>query len=108
PTDQATFYVQLSGGGFLITSWGFGDDLIAPGDYDGDGRTDIAVIREGNNPNDNLIWYILQSSDGNLMARSFGITSSDINVQNDYDGDGKTDVAIWRTTDRSFYVLSSI
>ncbi|MDH3530687.1 MAG: hypothetical protein OEQ28_14080, partial [Acidobacteriota bacterium] len=38
---------------------------------------------------------------------TYGITSTDLNVQNDYDGDGKTDVAIWRDSDTRFYVLKS-
>ena len=82
------------------------NDLVVPGDYDGDGKTDIAVVREGATPTSNLVWYILQSRDG-FVARTFGTTGSDLNVQNDYDGDGKTDVAIWRDTTGEFYVLRS-
>ncbi|HBE82367.1 MAG TPA: hypothetical protein DDW24_06270 [Blastocatellia bacterium] len=107
-TSQATFYVQRSTGGFDIIPWGWGNDLVVPGDYDGDGKTDIAVVREGSTPSSNLAWFIRRSTDGGLIALTFGITSSDLNVQNDYDGDGKTDVAIWRNTDGQFYVLRSL
>jgi hypothetical protein len=109
PEAQSTFYISRSSdGGYTITAFGLGNDLVVPGDYDGDGKTDIAVVREGqsNIPN-NLIWYILKSSDGGFIANAFGLIDSDLNVQNDYDGDGKTDLAIWRNTEGKFYVLRS-
>jgi hypothetical protein len=84
------------------------NDLVVPGDYDGDNKTDIAVVREGATPASNLVWYVQKSTDGGLIAVSFGITGSDLNAQNDYDGDGKCDIAIWRDTNGSFYVLSSL
>jgi spore coat protein A, manganese oxidase len=83
------------------------NDLVAPGDYDGDGKTDIAVIREGATPDANLVWFILQSSNGSVRAVSFGLSGSDLNVQNDYDGDGRTDIAVWRDTNGVFFVLNS-
>jgi hypothetical protein len=82
--------------------------LVVPGDYDGDGKTDVAVVREGSTPNSNLGWYIRRSTNGLLQSAAFGITGADLNVQNDSDGDGKTDIAIWRDTTGYFYYLSSI
>jgi hypothetical protein len=37
--------------------WGLSTDLPIAGDYDGDGKTDIAVYRPGTG-----VWYILKSS----------------------------------------------
>ena len=105
PTAQGIFYIyRTSDAGFSVIAWGLSNDLVAPGDYDGDGKTDIAVVREGTTPNANLVWYARRSSDGGLYATSFGLTGDDLNAQNDYDGDGRTDVAVWRNSNGTFYI----
>jgi len=108
PADQGLFYILGTMNGLSIIPWGLSNDLVVPGDYDGDGKTDVAVVREGATPTSNLVWYVRRSTDGGLYATSFGLTGSDLNVQNDYDGDGKTDVAIWRNTTGTFYVQQSL
>lgn len=101
---QATFYaLRSSDNGVIAQPWGFSNDLVVPGDYDGDGKTDFAVVREGSTATSNLTWYILRSSDGGVVAELFGLTGSDVNTQNDYDGDGKTDIAVWRDSNGTFY-----
>ena len=107
PTSPATWFISLSSGGFSIFQFGISTDLIVPGDYDGDGKTDVAVVREGPTPDSPLIWFILQSSNGEALVYQWGVTGTDLTVQNDYDGDGKTDVAVWRDTDGTFYVRNS-
>ncbi|HLM01525.1 MAG TPA: Ig-like domain-containing protein, partial [Pyrinomonadaceae bacterium] len=57
-------------------------------DFDGDGRADIGVFRQGN-------WYLQQSTNG-FTAIQFGVASDKL-VPADYDGDGKTDVAVYRS-----------
>jgi len=42
-----------------------------------------------------------------LAGTAFGLTGSDMNVQNDYDGDGKTDIAVWRDPTGTFYFVRS-
>ena len=83
-----------------------GGDLVVPGDYDGDGKTDYAVVREGPTPTSPLTWYISKSSGGSDTFE-WGITGSDLTAQNDYDGDGKTDLAVWRNSDGTFLIRRS-
>ncbi len=100
--DPATFFVRKSTGGVDIIRWGLGGDLVVPGDYDGDGKTDYAVVRAGTP----YIWYVLKSSDGDLLAGEFG-TKPHFTTQGDYDGDGKTDFATFDPISGTFYALRS-
>ena len=108
PTDPAVFFIlQSTNNASVAIPWGFSSDFVVPGDYDGDGKTDIAVVREAATENAALSWYIRQSQTLTLKSAAFGATGSDLNVQNDYDGDGKTDIAVWRDSTVIFYVLRS-
>jgi hypothetical protein len=67
-------------------------------DFDGDGKSDIAVYRDGG-------WYILRSSDGGGTYMEWGGLPQDIPVPADYDGDGKADVAVYR--DGTWFIIRS-
>ncbi|MCY7377065.1 MAG: VCBS repeat-containing protein [Pyrinomonadaceae bacterium] len=67
-------------------------DVNVPEDYNGDGRTDIAVWRAGTF----AFFYILQSGTNTFRAEQFGQTGDDPTVIGDYDGDGRADPAVYR------------
>jgi hypothetical protein len=91
--DNGFWYLLNSTSGFTAARFGLGTDKLAPADYDGDGRTDIAVWRE-TTPTQ-AYFYILQSATNTFRFEQFG-TTGDIPVSADFDGDGKADVAVYR------------
>jgi CHRD domain/FG-GAP-like repeat len=93
---QATFYNQNSTSGFQAAQWGDANtDFPAPGDYDGDGRDDLALYRAGATAGSTSAFLILRSSDNTALLSTWGL-NGDAPVARDYDGDGKTDVAVFR------------
>ena len=96
----------------------FTTDYVVPGDYDGDGKFDYAIARTGANGVP-MIWWILQSSNGQIRVQQFGVFSgaagaiNDLPAQGDYDGDARTDIAVYRagTTNgaaSTFWVFNSL
>ena len=58
-----------------------------------------------------MVWWILQSSTGTSGTQTFGITS-DFPTQGDYDGDARTDLAIYRQgattgSQNNFWIFNS-
>jgi hypothetical protein len=67
-------------------------------DFDGDGITDFTVVRKEPTADpqyQQLVWYILQSSNQTPIYKWFGLADDQI-VSGDYDGDRLTDAAVFR------------
>jgi hypothetical protein len=82
-------------------------------DFDGDGKTDYAVIHYLRDADIKIEWYVLQSN-GGILAQQFGVSNYgtggiyDVTVPEDYDGDGKCDIAVFRLGKPSvLYILAS-
>ncbi len=109
-------YVARSSSNFTTYEqiyYGFSSDFVVPGDYDGDGRDDIAISRNANFGTGTFKYFWIRESDGGGSpnnALHWGIPG-DFICQGDYDGDGKTDLGIWRSnadpTQNFFHVRHS-
>ena len=79
----------------------------AQGDYDCDGTTDYAVVRNAGGIGGQITWYISHNSTGIPRTQTWGF-GNDAFVPADYDGDKKDDIAIWRPGVQSaFYIIQS-
>ncbi len=82
----------------------------APVDFNGDGKTDFAVVRNtGGGPSGQITWFNSQNGSGATTFTPWGI-AGDSFVPGDYDGDRKDDIAVWRggaPFNSYFYVLNS-
>jgi hypothetical protein len=58
------WYIQYSGGGTAAVQWGTATDIPVPGDYDGNGTTDLAIWQPMSG-----LWYIYGGG-----AIQFGMT----------------------------------
>ena len=111
--NNGVWYIVNPDGTTTATQWGVDYDIPVPGDYDGDGLADFAVFR----PDDpatttqdecagGCVWYVLKSSDGNWQPSYFGI-KDDKPTPADFDGDGITDVAVFRPSTNTWHIMRS-
>ncbi len=69
-------------------------DQIGTGDFDGDGKFDVGIFRNG-------LWIYIESSSGAVRYFNWG-TNGDFPTQGDFDADGKNDFAIVRAVSGQF------
>ncbi|MGI8883986.1 MAG: FG-GAP repeat domain-containing protein [Pyrinomonadaceae bacterium] len=112
-TTYASVTAGMTGGGTPTPS----PTVDAPVDFNGDGKTDYAVVRNvggatgsGSIPPNQIRWfYNINGSTAPTVALDWGL-AGDRFVPEDYDGDGKDDIAVWRPgapTVAAFYILNS-
>ena len=95
------YYIIYSQSGATYSRiWGLQGDQLAIGDYNGNGRDELAVWRPSNG-----CWYVLDESDG-VTTQCWGLPG-DYAMPRDYDGDGNTDFAIWRPSTGTWWILNS-
>lgn len=117
PNGTQIFYIRRSSdGGFEYRDFGVGTDKFISGDFDGDGKTDYCAVRNTQSDGTQLRWFIRYSSTGTWAWNiAFGLGRSgaigDYLAPGDYNGDGRTDIAVWRRQATNaltiFYILPS-
>ena len=93
---------SLSHGTRLGFTWGLGpNEVLVPGDYNGDGYDEIGIWNENN-----LFWYWRSVPDGPITQFQFGVPGA-VPVPYDYNHDGRLDPAYWMPAKRKIYVTFS-
>lgn len=107
PSNGNWYQLDSTTGAFSARQFGMNGDLPLQGDFDGDGRVDVGVYRPSSGT-----WFLLLptysagSPSYQLQAVNFGI-AEDRPVPMDFDGDGKTDICVWRPSTGVWHRLSS-
>ena len=107
--NKGYFYILGSrNSAFSFVQFGINTDVPVVGDYDKDGKADIAVYRDGKNAGDpSYIYYRPSGTPGaDFVTIQLG-AKGDIPVVGDYDADGKTDAAVYRPSNGTWYILRS-
>lgn len=89
------------------TDWGIASDQFFTGDYDLDGQDDFGVFRPSTGT-----FYIVRSLTDTMYIEQFGQNGDDATVVGNYGGDGKADLAVYRSgatpADQSFWYWKQI
>ncbi len=103
PSNGVWYWLDAGTNTFGAAQFGAAGDMPVPGDFDGDGRSDRAVVR---NVNGSYIWWLNHSFDNSVIAIQWGI-NGDKPVVGDYDFDGRADIGVFRPSSGTWYILRS-
>ncbi|MEO8072867.1 MAG: VCBS repeat-containing protein [Acidobacteriota bacterium] len=110
PGNGYWYVLRSSDNTLLSQQWGQAGDAPVVGDFDGDRMNDFGIVRPNDVSTGNTAnrWYILESDFNytRILSAAFGIKTDKL-VPGDYDGDAKSDIAVWRPSDGIWYYLKS-
>jgi len=95
---------QSSNGATVLRNFGLSNDSLVPGNWDADVTEDLTVARSSGAA---LQYWTVGSTTNIVSFRLWGASATDFVTQGDWDGDGKTDLAIWRETTGQFWINRS-
>ena len=106
-SSSATFQIEDQMNARAIT-FGLNTDIPLPSDWNGDGRAEIAFYRPAtaSNPQGGFQYRSSDVANTNVTTIEWGGVG-DKPVPADYDGDGKTDAAIFRPSTGVWYIRRS-
>jgi len=91
-----------------LEQFGQTGDIPTTGDWDGDGKADPAIYRDGTQTAQSSFYYRGSNNNPSRAFTTFGWgIAGDRPAVGDYDGDGKTDAAVYRSSNQAWYVMQS-